>query len=90
MIETDQGHGLHGSIRGDACPTIVSTISSALSESARSLANIAPSDQDADAAAVDPNPLVKDSRTLVSPHRQPSDGQRTEDQLEEGMQFDHQ
>jgi hypothetical protein len=32
----------HGNARGEACPTMVSTISSAPPESASSLANIAP------------------------------------------------
>ena len=53
-----------GSARGEARPTMVSTISSAPPESASSLANIAPSAiRMPTPAAVVPNPSENDSRT---------------------------
>ena len=53
-------------MRGDAWPTMVSTISSAPPESARSFANIAPSAMRMPTlAAVLPNPSVNDASTVV-------------------------
>ena len=80
----------HGSIRGDACPTMVSTISSAPPESASSLANIAPSAiRMPTPAAVEPNPSAKDLSTFVQVlARDDADRQRTEDQREERVQLD--
>lgn len=55
----------HGSARGEAWPTMVSTISSAPPESARSFANIAPNAiRIPTPAAVVPNPLANDSSTF--------------------------
>ena len=65
----------HGSIRGEACPTMVSTISSAPPESASSLANIAPrAIKIPTLAAVDPNPLENEASTslMFSPAAMPT------------------
>ena len=54
-----------GRARGDACPTMVSTISSAPPESASNLANIAPNAiRMPTPAAVEPNPSAKDLSTF--------------------------
>ena len=81
----------HGRARGDACPTMVSTISSAPPESASSLANIAPSAiRMPTPAAVVPNPSAKDSRTLLQVLAgDDADRQGAEDQREERVQLDH-
>ena len=56
-----------GNIRGDACPTMVSTISSAPPESASSLANIAPSAiRMPTLAAVLPKPLANEVSTVAN------------------------
>ena len=54
-----------GRARGEACPTMVSTISSAPPESASNLANIAPNAiRMPTPAAVEPNPSAKDLSTF--------------------------
>ena len=71
-----------GRARGDACPTMVSTISSAPPESASNLANIAPKrDQDADAGRCRAEPVGEGFQHLLQVRtRDDADRQRAEDQ----------